>query len=243
MSRDSRDLYGLTQDPQLLRRALWIVWTLPGVLHALQAWLFLGYPLSLRLLIFNIPLWWPWIPATYWVLKAARRLPMTPDGPPRFPILLFHLGAAFFSALAHMIFYLIWQRLWRPETAESWLGDYVILLLQPIFMASVFTYLLIAGSQLIAGAAGRLHDKELQENRIMGRLAEAEIRSLRMQLQPESLAQSLEDLSETVSAGHLEEAEEAIDELAGNLRETLRHGDNLPEVWSNPDFEKKNRPT
>ena len=242
---DTEVIHRLTRDPRRMRRWLWLVWTLPGVLQAAQTWLFHDHGLTLRLLAFSLPVWWPWIPATPWVLRLTERVPVTDGGRTHPGHALMHLGMSVVLAALHMVFFLGWLRLWSPfhqgQGTETLWHDFVFVLTQPVFMASLATYWLVACSQLIVGFSGRLHERDMQETRILGRLAEAEERSLRMQMQPESLARSLEELSATVRRGELEDAEAAIDELAGKLRETLRHGDNLPEVWSNPDYDRKSR--
>lgn len=242
MTADTETIQRLTRDPRRLRRWLWLVWTLPGLLQAVQTWLLHDHGLTWRLLVFCLPLWWPWVAATPWVLRLTESLPISGDGSSRLTHALSHFGAALLLTAVHIFLYVLWLRFWSPfHQGSDLLGDVLQMLLQPIAMASFTTYLLIACSQLVVGVSGRLHERELQETRILGRLAEAEERSLRMQMQPEALAQSLEDLSATVARGELEEAETAIDELAERLRETLRHGDNLPEVWSNPDYERQSR--
>lgn len=237
----AEDLRQLLSLPPMRRRVLWVAWTLPGLLHAMQAWALADGLAPWRIAVFCLPLWWPWIPATGWVLRLAERFPLWAPGAWRATIKTCgpHLAAAVTLACGHIALYRLWYGLWISNDGFPSPLDLVT---QPIFMESLSTYLLILCSRHIAGLSRRLHERELQETRILGRLAEAEIRALRMQLQPEALAASLEDLSRLVAAGDLEAAEPAIDKLAGDLRETLRHGDNLPEVWSNPDFERKPLP-
>ena len=241
-------------DPKLLL----LIWSLPGLMHALQGWVFETAAVSpLHIFLFYVPWWWPWIAATPLVLGLAEKLPISddleplpaadePDHPPMVEpgpkTWCLHALAALLFAALHIWLLLLWGRLFpafnRPEiNTESFLRS----LAQPVFMVSLSSYLLILCAHYIAGLAARLHQRNLQENRLLGRLAEAEIRSLRMQLRPEALAESFEAISKQALNGELDAAESAISQLARDLRETLRHGDNLPEVWSNPDLERKSR--
>ena len=239
-------------------KLLFLIWSLPGLMHALQGWVFETATASpVQIFLFYVPWWWPWIAATPVVLGLADKLPISDDletlpaadetdrppvvepGPKTWCL---HALLAIFMAAVHMWLLLMWGSLFpvfsRPEVdTESFLRS----LLQPVFMVSLSSYLLILCAHYIAGLAARLHQRNLQENRLLGRLAEAEIRSLRMQLQPEALAESFEAISNQVQNGEFDTAESAINRLARDLRETLRHGDNLPEVWSNPDFERRSR--
>lgn len=239
-------------------RFLWLIWSLPGLLHAFQGWIFEGsYVSPLHILVFCLPLWWPWIPATYLVFRLAERLPLSdeleplprPDEldspPPPEPgpkSWLAHLSAALALSAGHLWLIQVWSRLFSPfERAPLTRETYLQGLTGPIFMVCLSSYLLILCGHYIMSLAQRLHERNLQEARLLGRLAEAEIRSLRMQLRPEALAESLESISAQVRDGELDTAESAIGRLARDLRETLRHGDNLPEVWSNPDLERRSR--
>ena len=232
-----------------------LVWSLPGLLHALQRLVFDGAHISpVRIFIFCIPLWWPWIPATRLALWLADRLPVSEDvepamddgsrpwvqpGPKTWVV---HIVSALALSALHMVLLLLWTKVISPfGPIPLSMNTFLRSLAEPVFMVSLSSYLLILCAHYVASLANRLHERNLQEARLLGRLSEAEIRSLRMQLRPEALAENLNKISDQVRSGEYDAAESAIGQLARNLRETLRHGDNLPEVWSNPDLERRSR--
>lgn len=219
-------------------RDLFLLWSVPGLLHGLQAWLFsTDSSEAWRVLLHSIPLWWPWVPLTPCVVWLARRLPLF-DRPKPWAWMA-HLAAAFAAAGLHAAAMLVWSHVLAPPGGLpwSWTG-YVTLLTEPIVAVSLSSYLLIYCGHRALTLAQALHERNLQEVRLLGRLAEAEIRSLRMQLQPERLADSFQAISDQIRGQQFDEAERAIGNLADELRETLRHGDNLPEVWSSPNLER-----
>lgn len=222
-------------------RDLMLLWSVPGLLHALQAWLLApDASATWRILLHSIPLWWPWVPLTPCVLWLAQRLPLFDR--PKLWAWIAHLAAACAAAGLHAAVLLAWSHALAPfeRPPWSWAG-YFALLAEPIVAVSLSSYLLIFCGHRALTLAHALHERNLQEIRLLGRLAEAEMRSLRMQLQPDRLAESFQAISDQIRRQKFDDAERAIGQLAGELREILRHGDNLPEVWSSPNLERGRR--
>jgi len=222
-------------------RDLILLWSVPGLLHGLQAWLFApDSTAAWRILLHSIPLWWPWVPLTPCVLWLAQRLQLFDR--PKIWAWVAHLAAAVAATALHAAVLLTWSHALAPSASPpwSWTG-YAALLTEPIVAVSLSSYLLIICGHRVLTLAHALHERKLQEVRLLGRLAEAEIRSLRMQLKPERLAESFEAISDQIRGKEFDDAERAIGQLAGELRETLRHGDDLPEVWSSPNLERGSR--
>ena len=223
-------------------RYLLLLWSVPGLLHGLQAWFFApDAGTAWRVLFFSIPLWWIWVLFTPGVLWLIRRLPLFDQ--PTVKAGLAHLAAAIAATGLHAAVLLTWSHALAPPPKPPWSwAGYFALLVEPIVAVSLSSYLLILCGHRVLTLTQALHERNLQEVRLLGRLAEAEMRSLRMQLRPERLEKSFQAISDQIQKQEFDEAERAIGQLAGDLRETLRHGDNLPEVWSSPNLEKGTHP-
>ena len=188
-------------------------WTVYGVLQANSVYWFrqldgTAPPVTfVQLLRYLVPEAWLWVPLTLGVLAAAYRLPITATNwPHRVPLhllfgLLFHLAGAFAIYFAHpLIRY----------------GPRPVL---PRFLLAGMLFDLFIYSAIVASVHAVVAHR--QALRLRGELVQAELRMLRMQLQPHFLFNTLNAVSELIHRDPLR-AERALARLGDLLRWSLQ---------------------
>ncbi len=207
----------------LLLSAIWII---PGILTASQAYLFSaaikGDGVSLCQALFaKVPPWQVWALATPLILSLRRRTPM--HGPRWWRGLLLHASLAIaigvadttlvytFGRLAGLHYYLV----------EGGLTQ----LLPALLIKSAFLELFIYCAILAVGFGldyhGRYREAALRQSQLEGKLVEAHLEALKMQLRPHFLFNTLNSIATLTRKGDTGAAVKMIDGLSDLLRRSL----------------------
>ena len=162
----------------------------------------------IRLLRYNLPEAWLWAVLTLFILEAARRFPVT-AGTWKRRVPLHLLLAVGFHAVAVVLMDLLYPLVRgvgpRPPVASILVGGLIFNLF--IYAAIVATWHAVVA-----------HSRELK---LRNDLLEAELRTLRMQLQPHFLFNTLNTVSELIHRDP-DRAERAVARLGDLLRWSLR---------------------
>jgi len=207
------------------------VWTVVGLVAALQAWL--GFSSArVRVVpslsdwtgpVMEFFRWLAWVPLTPLAFTLARRVPLSRE---RLAIpLLVHIGAAFgCAALVESAWYAT-STVVRLRFAQHTLpGGVALLLFRPIVLGrlvgSAFTYAAIVGVALALEYQRRLRDRELADARITASLLTAQNKALKMQLQPHFLFNALHAVTALIREDPAQ-AVRTVAQLGDLLRITL----------------------
>jgi signal transduction histidine kinase len=205
----------------------WIVlaaWTVPALLSTFETLMFArlaGQPMELwRAFLTEAPGWYAWAAFTPLVVRLAGRAPLTK--PLRWKSVAAHLGAYLLVALsASAVWAAVGVRL-RPGRF-GFLGS-----LRNWFVSglpfTVLVYAAVVGIFYGIVARARLREQERDAARLAQQLSEAQLASLRMQLQPHFLFNSLNAIMALVRDGENARAVDAVSLLGDMLRATLRAG-------------------
>ncbi|MEM1202983.1 MAG: histidine kinase [Acidobacteriota bacterium] len=199
--------------------SLWIGlgWAVPGVLlvalgsAATAGGVGEAAPLAPLL---GLPLWWFWWLATPIVLSWARRFPVD-----RRRTAAAHLPLALSLSVAHMAAVAAVFRWLGPQAVAG--TQLPLLLAGPWFDISLFSYLVILCGHRAATSQRGVEHQRARWAELEGRLAQADDDRLRLRLRPKALLERLASLRSLVAQGRHADAEEAIQDLAANLRIAL----------------------
>jgi two-component system, LytTR family, sensor kinase len=202
------------------RLARWIlifgVWTLLGALSAVRVMVTYAYSGNIvtwrRALVIALADWYVWAllaPAIAWL---ARRFAIERRSWLR--SLLVHIPASlFFSILKMVIEFRLLQWL-DPPSAQR----YPVLQ----FPSTLFTYYAILGAIYALNYYGKYRAHELKASQLQAQLAQAQLQSLKMQLHPHFLFNTLHAIS-SLMRRDVEAAERMITRLSDLLRLTLEN--------------------
>ncbi|MCE9669642.1 histidine kinase [Myxococcus stipitatus] len=185
--------------PALLRMVvLLLLFSVPGLLAAFQAWFYAlakdpASPLS-RPLLANVPPWWYWALATPIILALGRRFRLERDTWTR--ALRVHIPASIGLVLPHLLLIVLVMRV----TNEKWFVDNSLGFILPLMLAKYgVTDLIIYGGILSVGYAVEYHRRyvegALTQSQLETRLAHAQLDTLRAQLHPHFLFNTLNAIS------------------------------------------------
>lgn len=218
--------------------ALLLAATLVGLLEGTQVYTgaaAIGRPVTwARALGSTMPSWYVLLALLPGILWLSRRFPLEPD---RWPLSLgVHLAAAVAFAIVHI-------------TLASWLSDYVLYdgvelpwtfgmnlsrLLTVYFVVELFTYFALVGAYHAYDYARRLREREteaarlaLKATRLEASLAQANLDSLRMQLNPHFLFNTLNAISVLALKGEDRGVVRMLTLLSDLLRVTLDNRDQI----------------
>lgn len=181
--------------------------------------------------------WLPWIFTAPLVVALARRLPVLPDDwiwPIVANVLLcvaialaHGMGASYYYYLfgtmsANMATYAPWQ-----HTGHFLFGD-------DMFLLDAIAYAVLAGALNIGKFHEILRQKELDAARLGENLAELRLQTLRMQINPHFMFNSLNAVSVLVNKNERAAAVEMINKMSSFFRRTLDGGS---EQWVPLDTE------
>ena len=208
---------------------LWVCvllgWTLLGLSFTLNYYLFAGHYVAIfkqqptlpEMLLWELPYWLLWALLTPLVFRLTRRFPLERGRLLRSSLV--HLAACLGLALAHRAAYLmigwmlhvaVYRRL--ASLAEVYQSNFFFNL--PNGFMSYATILLVA----YAIEHERRHrEEELRISRLETDLAQAQLQTLKMQLQPHFLFNTLNSISAL-----LEEDTESAEEMLARLGDFLR---------------------
>jgi signal transduction histidine kinase len=203
----------------------WVViaaWAVPALLTTFETMMFSrseGGPISLwRALVGGASGWSVWAACTPLIARLARRFPLTRDS--RWRPVAAHVGAFLvvdFAASAVWALAATWVRPVRFTTA---FGNWFIAALP----FAVLVYAAVVSVFYSLSDRARLRDRERDAARLAQQLSEAQLASLRMQLRPHFLFNSLNAIMALVRDGESSRAIEALALLGDMLRVTLRQG-------------------
>ncbi|HEU4404997.1 MAG TPA: histidine kinase [Polyangiaceae bacterium] len=209
-----------------LRRALglWVLWSLPGVLLALQVGLLSpdGMGLLPAQLVQQVPPWWAWAVATPFVLRAGQRDAAAPPGAWA-RALPGHLGRASLVIAAHAAVFVLCARLVDAPFARG--ASFRSLV--PFFFVKMAVFGAFAYAVTLAFARGFVEQRRRAE--LEASLARAQLDALRAQVQPHFLFNALNSVAMLVRKRDNEGALRVVCLLSDLLRAALRKGA-LPEV-------------
>jgi signal transduction histidine kinase len=191
---------GLSAPLRLARRLLplLLVWAVPGLITTSQTYFYAQakdptYPFS-RALLLQLPAWEYWALATPLILALGRRWRFERGVWPR--SLAVHVPAFLACTVPHLV--LVYSV--SHAAGEKWFVDNSLGQLLPMMMGKyLITHLLTYGGILSFGSAveyqRRYREGELAQSQLATRLAQAQLETLRAQLHPHFLFNTLNALS------------------------------------------------
>jgi len=213
--------------------SVWLViaaWTVPALLTTFETMMFSrseGRPISLwRAFIGGASGWYVWAACTPLIARLARRFPLRlalykpVSRPTRWRFVAIHVGA---FVLVHLAASVVWATAatWvRPVRFAVALGNWFIAALP--FAVLVYAAVVSIFYSLVDRAQLRVRERDAA--RLAQQLSEAQLASLRMQLRPHFLFNSLNAIMALVRDGEGARAIDALELLGDMLRVTLRTG-------------------
>ncbi|HEU4564236.1 MAG TPA: histidine kinase [Gemmatimonadaceae bacterium] len=205
----------------------WVVvaaWTVPALLSTFETVMFarvMGRQTELwRAFLSQAPGWYAWAALTPLIAALAVRFPLA--RPLRWRAVAVHVGAYLLVALAASA---VWAAvgLWLRPGPYGFLDS-----LRNWFISglpfTVAVYAAVVGIFYSITDRARLRERERDAARLAQQLSEAQLASLRMQLQPHFLFNSLNAIMALVRDGDGERAVAGLSLLSDVLRATLRAG-------------------
>lgn len=210
----------------------WIIivgfWTFFGLLTASQLYLGLrreGLNLPLwRVIGANLCGWWPWIPATAVVLALGRRFPI--ERGTWWRTLPIHLVAAVLITLAQFAAFTYAMMVFAPFGPERVHRSFFELLLgraMSQFHIDLIIYAAILGLGYAVRYYFRFREGEFRASQLEARLAQAQLQTLKMQLQPHFLFNTLNGIAGLVRDSRNKAAVDMLAGLSDLLRYTLEN--------------------
>ena len=204
--------------------APWLVvaaWTVPALLSTFETVMFSrlgGHPVELwRAFLSEAPGWYVWCAFTPVIARVAQRAPLVPLGR---RALLVHVASCLLVAFVAASVWAIaglWLRPGPSRFASSLRNWFVSGL--PF---TVLVYAAVVGIVYSLTDRARLRLRERDAARLAQQLSEAQLASLRMQLRPHFLFNSLNAIMALVRDGENERAVAALALVGDMLRATLR---------------------
>ena len=220
-----------------------LAWTFPAVLSAsliiVREGGGEGSPQWWPSLIGQLPSWWVWALLTLPVLALATRFPIRSEGAWRALVLhaLLGFGVVIVYMAAEAPFAIL--REGRTITPTSWVNA-TLGGLAFRFTTNYLIYFALVGLGHAIRSTRELRDREFQTSRLEAELADRRLASLRAQLQPHFLFNTLHAISSLVREGDRDRAVRMISGLSGLLRHTLDHV-RTPEIPLHEELEALER--
>lgn len=173
----------------------------------------------------NMPWWYIWALATPLILHLAHRFRLD-RGSWRTGVLP-HAVASLALSLGHLLVFsvIVYYSVSRGVLYQS-LADQLAILIGQYLVSDVITYWAILGSYYAVVYSRRLRTEELESARLEGRITEARLEALRLELNPHFLFNSLNAVSALIQEGQPEGAVRMLARLGDLFRQTLdRKGD------------------
>ena len=214
--------------------------TITALVYSLQLFVlyrFEGMPMPMTaFVILQFSHWYLWAAAGPVVWALTRRWPI--DGPHRAANVLRHIGAAVVvSVLVILAYVAVYQVLLRVPGVSNLFGgrgrvlsDNIRFFFANYFPLELLVYAVVAGVAQASTATARLRAREHDALRLTSELATARLETLRAQLQPHFLFNTLHTIGSLVMQQKNDAAVRMLAELGDLLRETLdrRHADLIP---------------
>jgi len=220
------DVGGTSRRPSLRWAIIIGFWTFFGLLNASQLYLGVwmeGMQLSFwRVFATDLIGWWAWIPATPVVLWLGRRFPI--ERGTWWRVLPVHLVACLFISIAHFAVstyaYVLILPFGPPRNPrpfwEMFLGRAT-----SQFHLDLLIYAATLGVSYAVSYYFRYREREFRASQLESQLAQAQLQTLKMQLQPHFLFNTLNGISALVRDNRNKAAVNMLAGLSDLLRYTL----------------------
>lgn len=168
--------------------------------------------------------WVPWIPLVPVMLYLVNRILITPHNWVR--SILAQLGLMFLLTLAHgfvtaMLYYHAGSMNTEMATYAPWKHTGHFLFGDDVFLFDVFIYAVLVASRNIRHFHSLARQKEMDAVRMENQLSLSRLQTLKMQINPHFLFNTLNSISVLVRKQDTEKASLMIDRLSGFFRQTL----------------------
>lgn len=203
-------------------------WTFFGLLNGTQLYLGLrmeNFPVSAwRVFATDLLGWWPWILATPIVLALGRRFPLERGNWWR--VAPVHLVACLLISSAHLAIFTYANILVRPfgppRTPESFLQSFLGRATSQ-FHIDLLIYAATLGVSYAVSYYFRFREREFRASQLETQLAQAQLQTLKMQLQPHFLFNTLNAIAGLVRDSRNKAAVDMLAGLSDLLRYTLEN--------------------
>jgi two-component sensor histidine kinase len=179
-----------------------------------------------RIAFWQLVVWYMWGCLSPLVLGLGRRYPC--EGPSWFKGLLVHLPFGVILSAAHIAAATAVRMVIRPFDVWSDVNPFLIqyrVELRGFFLFDFFIYWAILGVGYAFDYRERYREREAQAARLKAQLAQAQLESLKMQLQPHFLFNTLHTISGLVRTNERQPAVDMIAGLSDLLRRALESAD------------------
>jgi two-component system LytT family sensor kinase len=228
-SYDQASDFGGQRGNRFVRWAIIIgFWTFFGLLNASQLYLGVwmeGMRLSFwRVFATNVFGWWAWIPATPIVLWLGRRFPV--ERGTWWRVLPVHLAACLLISIAHFAFSTYTYVLIRPfglETNPRSFWEIFLGRAMSQFHLDLLIYAATLGVSYAISYYFRYREREFRASQLESQLAQAQLQTLKMQLQPHFLFNTLHGIAGLVRDNRNKAAVNMLAGLSDLLRYTLEN--------------------
>jgi len=214
------------------KRLKWAIivgfWTFFGLLAGSQ--LYFGVRMEgihlpfLRVFGVNLLGWWPWILATPIVLALARRFPI--ERGTWWRVLPIHLLACLVIWAAHFAFFTyvgkVWPPFGAPRTPRSFWDMFLGRALSE-FHIDLLIYSATVGVSYAVSYYFRFREGEFRASQLEAQLAQAQLQTLKMQLHPHFLFNTLNGIAGLVRDSRNKAAVDMLAGLSDLLRYTLEN--------------------
>jgi two-component sensor histidine kinase len=203
-------------------------WTFFGLLNATQ--LYLGLRMEgmylpwWRVFATDLIGWWPWIPATPIVLWLGRRFPI--DRGTWWRVLPIHLLASVLICAAHFAVFtyagILFSPFGPPREPRPFLQMFVGRAMNQ-FHLDLLIYAATLGVSYAVSYYFRYREREFRASQLESQLAQAQLQTLKMQLQPHFLFNTLHGIAGLVRDNRNKAAVNMLAGLSDLLRYTLEN--------------------
>ena len=202
---------------------MFTIWTIPAVLSTLRFHLELlerGNPSSFwGILVFQLPVWYAWIPLTLFILWLGDSIPFTRAGWPK--ALALHLPMSIVLVTVNIAWYaFLFSVTGSDQPFSQVMRDFLFRFFQWYLM--VYWAIISVSQTLTTNRRFRL--QEMRAFQLQTELAEAKLEALRLQLRPHFLFNALNAAAGQVRKGEQREAVAMINGLSELLRQVLAGG-------------------
>jgi two-component system, LytTR family, sensor kinase len=217
---------------QNTRLLIWIIivgfWTFFGLLNAIQLYLGLrmeGMSLPLwRVIVLDLLSWWPWIPATPIVLWMGHRFPI--ERGTWWRALPLHFLACVLICVAHFAVFtyasILFSPFGPPRTPRSFVEMFLGRAMSQ-FHLDLLIYAAILGVGYAVSYYFRYREREFRASQLESQLVQAQLQTLKMQLQPHFLFNTLNGIAGLVRDQRNKAAVNMLAGLSDLLRYTLEN--------------------
>jgi hypothetical protein len=203
-------------------------WTFFGLLNASQLYIGLkmeglDLPIS-RVIAANLVGWWPWIPGTAVVLALGRKFPV--ERGTWWRTVPIHLVAATIITFVHFAIFAYAMLVFSPFGPPREPRPFLEMLLGRAlsqFHIELIIYAAILGLSYAVSYYSRFREGEFRAAQLETRLTQAQLQTLKMQLQPHFLFNTLNGIAGLVRDSRNKDAVDMLAGLSDLLRYTLEN--------------------